>query len=357
MEEKINDLNDLITKYSDKNKEGVEYHYGTQSDEGNDASDYILKNVYDEWNQEDGHVQSETTYDTLINEYVDIETEKEKLEVDLEHKKKLLAVFTDGAQSDDMSNKDEIEQSLEELSQKLGDMYSSVSTTVDEYNQYIGAYNVSTLSSISTSEKINVKMYIVLAIIIFFFGGCIGAIILGRSKDFLDYIMYTDRKTGLPNRAMCDIEIEKYAADKLKDSFVFLLIKLDNLKYVNDKGGREAGDALLKVFGKVLKRAASSYGFVGYNGSDQFIGMFEECTVQRAEDFKQYLEELVHYHNVQMPNVTMQVSVAVSETNSEQIYDIRKLMGATFRKASAQQPRREAENKSEDKKEENKDNE
>ena len=53
-----------------------------------------------------------------------------------------------------------------------------------------------------------------------------------------------------------------------------------------------------------------------------------------------------------MPNVTMQVSVAVSETNSEQIYDIRKLMGATFRKASAQQPRREAENKSEDKKEE-----
>ena len=251
MEEKINDLNDLITKYSDKNKEGVEYHYGTQSDEGNDASDYILKNVYDEWNQEDGHVQSETTYDTLINEYVDIETEKEKLEVDLEHKKKLLAVFTDGAQSEDMSNKDEIEQSLEELSQKLGDMYSSVSTTVDEYNQYIGAYNVSTLSSISTSEKINVRMYIVLAIIIFFFGGCIGAIILGRSKDFLDYIMYTDRKTGLPNRAMCDIEIEKYAADKLKDSFVFLLIKLDNLKYVNDKGGREAGDALLKVFGKV----------------------------------------------------------------------------------------------------------
>ena len=110
---------DLITKYSDKNKEGVEYHYGTQSDEGNDASDYILKNVYDEWNQEDGHVQSETTYDTLINEYVDIETEKEKLEVDLEHKKKLLAVFTDGAQSDDMSNKDEIEQSLEELHKSL----------------------------------------------------------------------------------------------------------------------------------------------------------------------------------------------------------------------------------------------
>ena len=74
----------------------------------NDKSDFFnalipVSYTHLEWNQEDGHVQSETTYDTLINEYVDIETEKEKLEVDLEHKKKLLAVFTDGAQSDDMS--------------------------------------------------------------------------------------------------------------------------------------------------------------------------------------------------------------------------------------------------------------
>lgn len=214
-------------------------------------------------------------------------------------------------------------------------MYVIVSDTVDEYNQYVGAYNVSTLASITTDEKINVRMYIFLAIIIFFFGGCIGAIILGRSKEFLDYIMYTDRKTGLPNRAMCDVEIEKYASEKLKDSFVFALIKIDNLKYVNDKGGREAGDALLKAFGKILKRAASSYGFAGYNGSDQFIGMFEECTLQRANDFKQYLEELVNYHNVQSPSATIKVSVVVAETNDEKIYDMRKLMGAAFRKASA----------------------
>ena len=334
MQTKIDDLNDLITKYSNKNKEGAEYHFGTQAEEGNNSSDYILKDVYEDFDDE-AQVSSQTTYDTLIYEYVDLETEKEKLQVDLDHKKKILSVFTDGMESEDKSNTQTIEESLDELSKKLDEMYSIVSDTVDEYNQYVGAYNVSTLASITTEEKINVKMYIFLAIIIFFFGGCIGAIILGRSKEFLDYIMYTDRKTGLPNRAMCDVEIEKYAAEKLKDSFVFALIKIDNLKYVNDKGGREAGDVLLKAFGKILKRAASSYGFVGYNGSDQFIGMFEECTLERANDFKQYLEELVRYHNVQSPNVNIQLSVAVSETNDEGIYDIRKLMGATFRKASS----------------------
>ncbi|MCI8979786.1 MAG: diguanylate cyclase [Clostridia bacterium] len=337
MQLKINDLSDLINKYSTKNKEGAEYHFGTDSEKGNTSSDYILKDVYEDRNEE-WRVASETTYDSLIAEFVELEAEKEKLQVDIEHKRKILNIFTqegDDEAAENKSNTKEIEDSLNELSKTLDDMYVIVSDTVDEYNQYVGAYNVSTLASITTDEKINVRMYIFLAIIIFFFGGCIGAIILGRSKEFLDYIMYTDRKTGLPNRAMCDVEIEKYASEKLKDSFVFALIKIDNLKYVNDKGGREAGDALLKAFGKILKRAASSYGFTGYNGSDQFIGMFEECTLQRANDFKQYLEELVNYHNVQSPSATIKVSVVVAETNDEKIYDMRKLMGAAFHKASA----------------------
>ena len=332
MQSKIDDLRDLINKYSDKNKEGAEFHFGTQ-EEGNNSSDYILKDVYDK-NNEEHQVDSQTTYDGLINEYVELETEKEKTEVDLEHKRKILSIFTDDTVSTDKSNKEHIEDSLTKLSEELDTMYQIVSDTVDEYNQYVGANNVSTLASISTGEKINIRMYIFLSAIIFFLFGCIGAIILGRSKEFLDYVMYTDRKTGLPNRAMCDLEIERYAAGKLKDNFVFGIVKLNNLKYVNEKGGREAGDALLKAFGKILKRAAQSYGFAGYNGSEQFLCMFEDCTPERANDFKQYLEELVRYHNVQSPNNAMQVSVAVSETNTEGLYDIRKLMGATFRKAA-----------------------
>ncbi|MCH5210668.1 MAG: diguanylate cyclase [Oscillospiraceae bacterium] len=333
MQTRLDNMADLIQKYSDKNKEGAEYHYGTGAEEGSTSSDYILKDVYEE-RREEVQIASQTTYDSLINEYVYLEADKQKLQVDLDHKRRILNVFIDGVESEDKSNTGTIEEDLDTLSKTLDDMYAIVSDTVDEYNQYVGAYNVSTLASISTTEKINVKMYIFLAVIIFFFGGCIGAIILGRSKEFLDYIMYTDRKTGLPNRAMCDIEIEKYASEKLKDSFVFALIKIDNLKYVNEKGGREAGDSLLKAFGKILKRAASSYGFAGYNGSDQFIGMFEECTLERANDFKSYLEELVRYHNVQSPSSNIQLSVFVSETNDEEVYDIRKLMGATFRKAA-----------------------
>ena len=329
---KINDLQSLINEYSIKNKEGVEYHYGTQAEEGNEASDYILKNVYEEW--EDVQVNTETTYDTLINEYIELESKKEKIEVDIEHKNKMLDIFTQAQEAghSDMSNKGAIEQSISDISTRLDDLYSVVSATVDEYNQFVGAYNVSTLSSIYTSEKINVQIYIVLALLVFFLGGCIGAIILGRSKDFLEYLMYTDRKTGVPNRAKCDLVIEEYNQNKLKDSFCFMLIRIDNLKNVNAKGGRNAGDALLKAFGKILRRAASSYGFVGYNGSDQFFAMFEDCTLQRGKDFVAYLKEFVEYHNTQNPAERLEVSVAISETSTENVYNIRALMSLTFRK-------------------------
>ncbi len=329
---KISDLQSLINEYSAKNKEGVEYHYGSQGEEGNEASDYILKNVYEEWN--DVQMNTETTYDTLINEYIQLESDKQKLEVDIEHKNRMLDVFTqaEAAGASDMSNKSAIETAINDVSDRLDEVYGIVSDTVDEYNQFAGAYNISTLSSIYTSEKINVQIYIVLALLVFFLGGCIGAIILGRSKDFLEYLMYTDRKTGVANRARCDLVIEEYSQTKLKDSFCFLLIRIDNLKNVNTKGGREAGDELLKAFGKILRRAASSYGFVGYNGSDQFFAMFEDCTLQRGKDFISYLKEFVEYHNSQNPENRIEVSAAISETSTENIYNIRALMGLTFRK-------------------------
>ena len=329
----IADLEALVQQYSTKNKEGAEYHYGTQTEGGNESTDYILKNVYEDWADEDTHINSETTYDTLVYEYVDIVTQRDKAQVQLDHKRDILNVFTSAPQDGGWDNVTDIETNLNELSNTLDSMYSSVSDTVDEYNQFVGAHNLSTLASISTTEKINVRIYIVLALLVFFLGGCIGAIILGRSKDFLEYLMYTDRKTGVANRAKCDLLIEQYDKDKIKDSFAFLVIRVDNLKYVNDKGGRAAGDNLLKVFGRMLKRAAMSYGFVGYNGSDQFFGMFEDCTLQRAEDFAAYLQELIAYNNTRNPGDVIEVSVAIAESTTENIYDIRKLMGAAFRKS------------------------
>lgn len=325
---------DLIDRYSDKNREGMQMHYGQQATDGNSSTDYILKDVYEE--TETFRLVNETTYDTMILNYVELVGERDTLAVDKEHAQQLLDIFMAGSENADMTNKGTIEENIQTLSQKLDSMFVNVQDTVDEYNQYIGAANVSTLASINVDQKINIQIYLILAVIIFLFFGCIGAIILGRSADFVEYLLYTDRKTGLPNRSKCDSVIDQYSADKVKDDFSVLLIKINNLKVVNDREGRSAGDALLKEFGKITKRAIYGYGFVGYNGGDQFIGLFEDCSYQRAEDFSIYLLELMDYYNAQNPAKRLDVSVTIAESTTEGIYDVRKLMGIAFRKNAKQ---------------------
>ena len=84
-----------------------------------------------------------------------------------------------------------------------------------------------------------------IAVVLFLICGCLGAILLGRMQDFIEYLMYMDRKTKLPNRAKCDMLINQYEEKPLPDNFTFILIRLDVLKAVNSQIGRTAGDTLL----------------------------------------------------------------------------------------------------------------
>lgn len=44
-----------------------------------------------------------------------------------------------------------------------------------------------------------------LAVVLFLIVGCFAAIFLGRLGDFIDYYLYVDKKTGLPNRERATI--------------------------------------------------------------------------------------------------------------------------------------------------------
>ncbi len=60
------------------------------------------------------------------------------------------------------------------------------------------------------NERINIKLYLMIAVVLFLICGSLGAILLGRMQDFIEYLMYMDRKTKLPNRAKCDMLINQY---------------------------------------------------------------------------------------------------------------------------------------------------
>lgn len=330
LQNKVDPLYDLITRYSSKSKDGMQYHYG-KNDNSTGSDDYILKDVYDE-NGETRKVYTQTTYDSLINQYVKLEVSRQYTKVDMEHKQMLLDTFDSATPADDAGAAvRDIESSMDDLIKTLDDYYKIVNATVDEFNQYMGATNILTLTSVNVSERINVKLYLMIAILLFLICGCLGAIFLGRIQDFVEFMVYADKKTKLPNRSKCDDVINSYEARPLEDNFTFILIRLDILKQVNSQVGRTAGDTLLGEFGAMLGNTARDYGFVGYNGSDQFMCLFENCSYKKAEMFIVNLASVVEHYNSQNPQQKITFSYAIEESKTTGIYEARGLIAAAFK--------------------------
>ena len=87
-QERADSLKTLIDNYSKRNKEMLDYHYHNSNNQ-NMGTEYILKDV--EYDQESS--DKETTYDSLIREYVDLNTSIRQKAIEKEHNQYLLSVF------------------------------------------------------------------------------------------------------------------------------------------------------------------------------------------------------------------------------------------------------------------------
>jgi diguanylate cyclase (GGDEF)-like protein len=91
-----------------------------------------------------------------------------------------------------------------------------------------------------------------------------------ETQERLSRMANHDPLTGLANRRQM-IERLETALLKRGAAGALLLIDLDNFKDVNDSGGHDAGDALLKAFARRLEEAAGRSGFVARLGGDEFV--------------------------------------------------------------------------------------
>jgi len=80
---------------------------------------------------------------------------------------------------------------------------------------------------------------------------------------------YTDRLTGLPNRAAFDAELARRA--RRGERYALLLVDLDRFKPVNDMFGHAAGDVVLVAVAGRLAGLAPAGGFAARLGGDEFV--------------------------------------------------------------------------------------
>lgn len=378
METQIKELDVLMDGLVSKSNDIMEYHYSYGESKSN-GTDYILGDVYGSRGEEDVQKQT-TTYDTMILKYVDLLRDCEHKKIELAYQQEILALFTstdtqtpqtdtqttqealpaDAASASTENGTTEngttetvqpealpeaekptsfskktikpetIEKEINQYVDILNEYFELVENTTTDLNAKLGAENLEVVSSVRVSEAINIKLYIVLALMFFLVLGVFLAVVAGRSFEFLEYLIYIDKKVELPNRLRCDQFIEKRVGQLLPENYTCIFLTFDNLAELSREVNREFGDSVLHDFGLILKGFYREGSFVGYNEGGKFICFFENLNGGQARSILRVLKEQVDDHNALEPARNIQYSVGVACSTERSIYEIRSLMVAAM---------------------------
>jgi len=101
----------------------------------------------------------------------------------------------------------------------------------------------------------------------------------------VDRQAHQDELTGLDNRRMFSVNLNKYIATaKSKNSDIgMLMIDLDHFKYTNDTMGHAAGDTLLKKVAERIIEAATDSQCIARLGGDEFAVLFPGSSIEQIK--------------------------------------------------------------------------
>ena len=316
----------LIASYVEKNA-GILKSYFTEGGD-NVSSNYILGTIEDAGAGE----KAITTYDNLILELVGIDKTIAADKIDRQFLEETLTAFQNVSFGGTEEEHTQMEQMINDYENELQEYYEIVNTSSKELNLYISADYLKMVSSVRVAPSINIKLYIMLALVLFFVIGCCGAVLLGRMSDIVDYLLYVDKKTGLPNREKLNIYIGEMAGKVLPEAFTCFTLNLDNLSELTKRFGYTVGDGVLKDFAGLVQLMGDTEGMRGYNGIGRFVVFFEECSSKKAAAMIRILDNQVEEYNSLNPEYTIRYTAAWATTEETDTYEIRELLRLSQKK-------------------------
>ena len=333
-QERADSLKNLIDNYSERNKEMLDYHYHSSSSQ-NIGTEYILKDVEHDQKSSD----KETAYDGLIQEYVDLNIGIRQKTIEKEHKEYLLSVFETALRTNGRKtlSAEEIRAQLDHCVHLAGEYYQYVENSGRELNRQLGADYLKMISSINVHPAVNLTLYIVIAVVLFALVGGVGAVLLGRALDFINYFRYVDKTVQLPNRAGCDAYIDEWSDRLLDENFSCIAVKMDSLSSLSSEYGRETGNEVLKDFAMILKSFADLYGFAGYNGSGVFFSFFPDCSSEKLDVILEAIGNQVRKYNNMNPEYSIRYTCGKAVSSPDSIFEIRDLLRLALQRMNSGQ--------------------
>ena len=143
-----------------------------------------------------------------------------------------------------------------------------------------------------------IALWVLLVITFFFIFLDFGAISrAAKSIRELNHSVHSDPATGMANRYSCDMIIEKYLDKQLPDNIACIMFDIINIQDINRRYGHLIGNEVIREFSNILLESAQDLCFVGRNGGNKFMAIFEDYSTDSINSFTAKVEEMVIKHN------------------------------------------------------------
>jgi diguanylate cyclase (GGDEF)-like protein len=144
------------------------------------------------------------------------------------------------------------------------------------------------------------------------------AIALDRARQFSNEAR-TDHLTGLANRREFErvMEREVALAERHGRQLTVMMIDVDNLKKINDRGGHTAGDAALRLVAQKLLRVVRASDVCGRLGGDEFAVAMPETDLHKAREVARRLRAAIQNMNLGSKSAhSVEVSIGLGAWNA-----------------------------------------
>jgi diguanylate cyclase (GGDEF)-like protein len=123
------------------------------------------------------------------------------------------------------------------------------------------------------------------------------------------------------------LEREFSRASRNKSSVAIVMMDLDHFKRFNDTFGHQAGDAVLRAFGELLKRNSRGQDIACRYGGEEFALVLSDSNLagalRRADILRQQVKDLsVEYAGQLLGTVTISMGVAVFPDHGVTMNDV-----------------------------------
>ena len=160
----------------------------------------------------------------------------------------------------------------------------------------------------------------------------------GIKKDYkeLNYALHNDRVAGIANRYSCDAIIDKYVDKPLPPEIGCVMLEISNIRDINEQHGHLAGNASIQEFANILLTSSVGICFVGRNGGNKFMALFEDCSEEKINSFLTRINQKIDTHNSAGESPRLEYKTGRAYGADESVTTITGLIGLADRRLASQ---------------------